>query len=183
MKCPKCGSDQWKMASLIHAEGTSEKEGLILGGGTGLLSDGSGTSAGLGITRQTAQTKLAALAAPPTVEPMPSVKQKSPAANKKAIRGLIGIAMSIIAIVVSEALKISNLLTILGITVGMLYSMAQLLQAIFLLLFGAEANEYRKEKAASKLAFQQKCAKAMDQYKRTQVCMRCGHFYVPELHN
>ena len=39
MTYPKCGCDQWKLASLIHAEGTSTKSGLVFGSGWSLSAE------------------------------------------------------------------------------------------------------------------------------------------------
>jgi hypothetical protein len=39
MTYPKCGCDQWKLASFIHAEGTSTKSGLVFGSGWSLSAE------------------------------------------------------------------------------------------------------------------------------------------------
>ena len=39
MTCPKFGCDQWKLASLKHAEGTSTKSGLVFSSGGSLSAE------------------------------------------------------------------------------------------------------------------------------------------------
>jgi hypothetical protein len=64
MSCPKCGSDDWKMASVIHAEGLSgiSTSTVGLGVGTG------GLGAGVASTKGNQQTKLSKLAVPPRLD-------------------------------------------------------------------------------------------------------------------
>jgi ribosomal protein L7/L12 len=70
MSCPKCGSDNWKMASLIHAEGLSGISSSTLGvGGASSNLFGEGVGIGIGSTSATQQSKLSELAAPPTASP------------------------------------------------------------------------------------------------------------------
>ena len=76
MICPKCGSEEWKMASVIHAEGLSTISTTTIGVGAGADGDvfggGVGLGAGAGKTSGTNQTKLSNLAAPPTKEMRPT---------------------------------------------------------------------------------------------------------------
>jgi ribosomal protein S27AE len=67
--CPKCGCTEWKLASLVHAEGLSSISTTTVGVGVGadkdILGDGVALGAGLGKTSGDQQTELSALAAPP----------------------------------------------------------------------------------------------------------------------
>ncbi|PPD45744.1 MAG: hypothetical protein CTY12_06875 [Methylotenera sp.] len=71
MACPKCGSKEWKLASLVHTEGISTISTSTIGMGLGVGSDledsaiDSGIGAGIGRTSGEQQTKLSELATPP----------------------------------------------------------------------------------------------------------------------
>jgi hypothetical protein len=69
MACPKCASEDWKLASVIHAGGLSTISSTTIGFGGGTISDafggGIGAGAGIGSTSGEQQTELSKLAAPP----------------------------------------------------------------------------------------------------------------------
>ena len=62
MPCPRCGSEEWKAASLVHKEGLSSSKSSTVG-----LGVGSGLSLGVGAASTTGegQTELSKLATPP----------------------------------------------------------------------------------------------------------------------
>jgi hypothetical protein len=66
MNCPACGSDDWKLASLIHKEGLSKIETSSSGGGMGFGRGGVSFVTGRSNTRGTQQSQLSKEAAPPT---------------------------------------------------------------------------------------------------------------------
>jgi hypothetical protein len=69
MNCPKCGSDNWKMASLVHAQGVSVIEVSTSSVGLGISNNVFGDGVGLGIGSSDSsgaqQTLLSKNAAPP----------------------------------------------------------------------------------------------------------------------
>ena len=77
MACPKCASEEWKLASVIHAGGISTISTSTIGVGGGADADifggGVGLGAGVGSTRGEQQTNLSKLAAPPTNAMRPAV--------------------------------------------------------------------------------------------------------------
>lgn len=85
--CPKCESNEWKLASLVHAEGLSTISTSTIGVGAGadndLLGGGVGIGAGVGKTKGDQQTMLSEIAAPP----------EKPTSVKMAIGVLIGITI------------------------------------------------------------------------------------------
>lgn len=66
MSCPKCQSDDWKLASLVYAEGLTHVSTASQGGGIGVGTGGIGVGVGGGKTTGTHQTALSRLAAPPS---------------------------------------------------------------------------------------------------------------------
>ena len=65
MTCSKCGSDQWKLATLVHAEGHTTVSTRTVGGGIGVDGDGIGVGGGVAGTSGEHQTMLSKSAAPP----------------------------------------------------------------------------------------------------------------------
>lgn len=63
MSCPRCGSDEWKAASLVHKEGLSSSKSSTTGIG---VSSGLSLGVGAASTTGTGQTELSKLATPPT---------------------------------------------------------------------------------------------------------------------
>ena len=98
MTCPKCHSDEWKLASIVHAGGLSTISTSTVGVGGGASADifggGVGLGAGVGSTTGTQQTALSKLAAPPEKEMRPATA--SSLANKAGSRiaGAVIIAKS-----------------------------------------------------------------------------------------
>jgi hypothetical protein len=69
MACPNCGYGEWKLASLVHAEGHTTVSTTTIAGGLGVDADalgpGVGGGGGIGTTSGEHQTKLSQLAEPP----------------------------------------------------------------------------------------------------------------------
>lgn len=76
MSCPKCGSDDWKLASVVHAGGISSISTSSVGVGAGVESTVLGGESGLGMgvskTSGQQQTEISKLAAPPVKEMRPA---------------------------------------------------------------------------------------------------------------
>lgn len=60
--CPKCGSDQWKMLSVLYSEGKSVNKGKFSGIGT--------FGIGFGSTFSQIETELSKIASPPYPSPL-----------------------------------------------------------------------------------------------------------------
>jgi len=73
MSCPKCGSDDFKFASLVHAEGTSHVNEKTRGAGVGIGLGGVGIGLGGSSTKGIHQSQLARNNAPPSEELTPLV--------------------------------------------------------------------------------------------------------------
>lgn len=65
MPCPNCGSDDWKLASLVYRDGLHNIETTSKGGGVGIGSGGIGVGVGKGSTSGIQQSALSQAAAPP----------------------------------------------------------------------------------------------------------------------
>jgi hypothetical protein len=65
MACPRCQSEDWKLASLVYNEGRSSIETKSNGAGIGISGGGIGAGIGGATTSGTQQTVLSKLAAPP----------------------------------------------------------------------------------------------------------------------
>lgn len=65
LRCPKCGYDDWKAASLVYEEGTSAINTTTKAAGVGIGSGGIGVGFGGGTTTGKSQTALSERAAPP----------------------------------------------------------------------------------------------------------------------
>lgn len=178
MTCPKCGCDQWKLASLIHAEGTSTKSGLVFGSGGSLSAEHIAPAFGVGVTSETAQTKLAEMAKPPKFGPMPRFKPGKTLARKKVMRAWVCLLLAVFSGVFFQELKFDFLgivcpLSLIG------YSFVLTFQSAKLELFGQEAKDNQLRKAQAKELYKRECEEAMQRYEATQVCARCGSFYIP----
>ena len=66
MTCPKCQSDDWKLASLVHKEGLTHVATTSKGVGVGIFAGGIGAGVGGAKTSGMYQTELSKLAAPPS---------------------------------------------------------------------------------------------------------------------
>ena len=65
MSCPRCFGTEWKLASLVYAEGLSGVASRARGGGLAVGTAGIGAAMGGARTSGTQQSVLSALAAPP----------------------------------------------------------------------------------------------------------------------
>ena len=180
MKCPKCNGDQWKLASLVYAEGTTKREGFFTGGGLESDAGQANPIFGFGTTNQTERTRLAELAAPPEKGPMPKAKVIKVESNKKLYIGLVAIFITVAFIFYVESKKIEGPLSIIVTLAGFIFSIFNLLKSIILQHAGPEAEQNRRRKINAKNEYDRHNADVMARYKRTRICLRCGHFYVAD---
>jgi ribosomal protein S27AE len=131
MSCPRCGSNEWKLASLVYKEGVSSSDSSSVGIG---VTSGLSLGVGRASTSGTQQTELSKLAAPPT-------------SFAKTVKCLIGLfATGVFGFVASWWWWLTALFA-LGVFVF-----------------------YRTESKEDDLA--------TARYNKTQMCTRCGEFYV-----
>ena len=159
MTCPKCGSEDWKLASVIHAGGLSTISTSTIGVGGGASGDvfggGVGVGAGVGSTSGTQQTELSKLAAPPEKEMRP--------AKAFAILGGVIFAVGVIffgnlsfsehPFFTSILFKIAPLTILIG--------------AVRLLLTPGITKE-----------IEEKHKLALLEYEKKKMCLRCGALYL-----
>lgn len=167
MGCPKCGSEEWKMASVIHAEGVSEVSTTTFGAGAGAdddaLGGGVGLGAGVGKTSGTHQTLLSKQAAPPTKKMQPAVAV--------LIFGLLSLAVIFVlgrfgfwrgSVIDSgpdfvDIWLAVSLLSVLGGWIGL-----------------ALTPKGRKEELDREYKL------ALLEYEKKKMCLRCGTFYIDD---
>ena len=158
MTCPKCGSEEWKLASVIHAGGLSKISTSTIGVGAGASADvfggGVGLGAGVGSTSGKQQTELSKLAAPPTKEMRP--------AKAFAILGGITLAIGVVffgKVSFSEHPIFTNILFFIA-------PLVTFIGLVRLLLTPAITKE-----------IDEKHKLALLEYEKKQMCLRCGAFY------
>ena len=157
MTCPKCHSDEWKLASIVHAGGLSTISTSTVGVGGGASADifggGVGLGAGVGSTTGTQQTALSKLAAPPE-------KEMRPATAFICLGGIIllGGVLLIRSTFVSEHPIFFFVFPLLIMVIGILR-----------ILFTPGVARDLKEKHKGVLL----------DYARKRMCLRCGTIYLP----
>ncbi len=176
MNCPKCGSENWKLASLIHAEGTMKTESLTLGGGGAVGEKSAIPLLGGGLTFGTQQSDLAKMAAPPEKNSFRSPKLPTPVANASGKKGLILSGAGILGMLIND--YVDSLLLVLLVLLVTLSGLFYLLRALHLLIFGAEAVMNRKIKIEAKNKWNELNAMKLKEYESLRICMRCGHRYL-----
>lgn len=158
MNCKKCGSTDWKFASVVHAGGTSTTSSTTVGAGIGgsdsLLGGDSGVGVGIGTTTKQHQTELAKKAAPP-------VKQMRPA---KAF-AILSSALFVIGIVFFGRTSFEEY----PITTNFFFLVVPLVMAISALRL-AFTNRITKNINAAHEA-------DLKSYQEKKMCMRCGDLY------
>jgi ribosomal protein L40E len=149
MDCPKCGSDSWKFASIVHAEGTSTISTTSVGVGGGAAEDvfggGVGGGVGVGKTQGTQQTALSKLAEPPSADVRP--------ATGAAIFSAVMLVISLFALDKAPGYAV--------------IAMLMLLTSIVRLVLTPEITK----------GLEDKHKRAMKEYSSKKVCMKCGTFF------
>lgn len=158
MSCPKCGSDDWKLASVVHAGGLSTISTTSVGVGAGVEIDGLGAGTGIGSgvskTSGTQQTELSKLAAPPAKPMRPAVAWLK-----------FGVVTTIIAIVFFGRMNL-NEHPIIGFFLFMFAPMSAVIAAVRILT---------KPEISKEIETQHQ--QAMEEYGRKKMCTQCGTFY------
>jgi hypothetical protein len=108
MTCPKCGSEEWKLASVVYAEGIHNLSATtnFFGGGLGadVLGVDIGAGVGRGKTSGTHQTMLSELAAPPVKTPPAKFLSSKWPPLKLFLMAFLPIPAVVVIIVISESL-------------------------------------------------------------------------------
>jgi hypothetical protein len=178
MTCPRCESDEWKLASLIHAEGTLKTESFSAGGG-GLFGEGNATpivTSGVSFGQQ--QSSLAKIAAPPERDRFRPPKAETPIANVHGKKGVLIISVGIAGMILSD--HIQSLLWVFLVIITLLTGVFYLLKALAASLFGSEATKNKMARLEAKARWQADQERKMKSYEATRICMRCGHKYLPD---
>lgn len=166
MTCPKCASEEWKLASVIHAGGLSSISTSTIGVGTGANADvfggGVGLGAGVGSTNGVQQTELSKLATPPTKEMRPA----------KAFATLGGITLVVCVIILVVNAVFFSTRNFLPSDHPILVSI--LFIALFVMLIG---NVRLLGTPDITEAFDEKHKLALLKYEKKKMCLRCGAFY------
>lgn len=148
MTCPKCGSEEWKLAWVIHAGGISTISTTTVGVGTGveagILGGGVGFGTGVGKTSGKQQTELSKLAAPPT-------KVGRPASAAL----VIGLIVVIPAMIFGWG------------AIAIFFGGALAIGAFVRLMATPEIGE----------ALQEEHRLALLEYEKKRMCLRCGSFF------
>jgi len=159
MACPKCASEEWKLASVIHAGGKSTISTSTIGVGGGANADifggGVGIGAGVGSTNGSQQTDLSKLAAPPTMEMRP--------AKVFAILGSIILVVGFIFF--SDVRGRPGFMDVL-----LLIAIPVTVVAVFRLISTPSISK----------AIEEKHKLALLEYEKTKMCLRCGALYLED---
>jgi hypothetical protein len=150
MSCPKCNSDEWKLASLVHTEGKSYSFSHSSASGIGIGTGGLGIGIGGANTSGINQTQLSAIAAPPT---------------RADIQFYIlgGGAILVFPIVFI-------LMLIFNFSAGPAATLWWFLVPIALIGYGLSIREQAIEDYDNNLK----------KWNDTRMCLRCGKFYLPD---
>lgn len=177
MNCPKCGSDQWRLASVIHAEGTTKLESLSFGSGAILAGGDVSPVLGSGISFGTQQTDLAKLVAPPEPQAFKPPRLRTPISNSYLKKGLLTGALGFLSAILGD--HIDSIFFSLLVAILLLTSMWYVLKSAYCMFFGDEAKTnreiLREEKDKWRIAEENK----ISEYKATRFCLRCGERYIP----
>ncbi|MDQ0027860.1 hypothetical protein J2X90_005696 [Variovorax paradoxus] len=148
--CPKCDHHEWKMASVVYAEGTQMINTRSLGVGVGIGTGGIGVGVGSGSTVGYQQSVFAQCAAPPPpTTGLDPFKMLLPS----IICSLFGLGLLVGGI---SEFDFKALLIGLALFV---------VPALNVLLFRAEARALEIH------------AEELDRWRAQKICMRCGQLY------
>ena len=167
-KCGNCGSDDWKLASLIHKSGTANFD---------MSSTGESRGAGIGgqRTQTTSQstgsfeTKLARLAAPPDRLPPPGTLSSFEDYQKTGKMSYWAATAFMLMIGFSNAKN-----AFIGISWGVILVIFS--KPILGYFFSKEKYELKKSEHAKSVARYEESLKAYERWEKTRICMRCGTF-------
>lgn len=165
MACPKCGGNEWKLASLRHAEGKRIVSTSSVGAGT-TVGASSGPVLAMGHTSGTEQSLLSKLLEPPK----PPVKGMHPAVGCGCLLIAAPVVLFFLLAVAKAPSEFFGICLVAGFF-GFLLSIPCFLYAAC--TPGVEKNLREKHEHAM-----QEHQKALDEYNRKKVCSRCGEVYL-----
>jgi len=158
MNCPSCGSDQWKLASVVYDEGAGSTSNT--GAGIGASFDGVGV--GVGATKGKFLSEFARKASPP-VKVGTGPKFTHPALFAMIFFMAIAAIGNVCVGSGGESFSYSPFLTIFFKLIPFLLAVLCMLVFIFTPHYTEDDENRHKED--------------MKKYKKTKVCLRCGEFY------
>jgi|GEM_PF-3427732 len=186
MACPKCGSEEWKLASLVYSEGIHNLSTSTNFVGSGLGDDafgvGIGTGVGRGKTSWIQQTRLSDLAAPPVKPPPPAkiLSSKKPSTSLKLFG--LNIAAIFALIFISQYLGFNA--TLLPSDVKIILTIAMVLPPVFLWIKATldmrDPNVDEQNRIAL-LNHDKLHQLALKEYESKRMCLRCSEFYFEEV--
>ena len=155
MSCPKCGSNDWKFASVVHAGGLSTISTSTVGVGVGADADALG--GGVGKTTGTQQTELSKLAAPPS-------KPMRPAA---ALAKCFGVSILVgIPFFLGPNIGDHPVIIIYCFFVAPIILLVSIVRILMTPKISKEIAERHRL--------------LMDEYAKKKMCMKCGTFYLED---
>ena len=171
MNCPNCQSEDWKLASVIYAEGTTTVEastsGSTLGVGAGTGGLGVGYAMSSSNTLGSHRTLSSQAAAPPVLPPHPGPKITQ--SQKNTATGAIQFVAICLGLVL--IFKESMLFGVIGLVLVFVYWGKLKFKARSLRL--AEYKSYEEEYAKKTKAYDDAVTDHA-KWERTRICQRCG---------
>ena len=151
MTCPKCGSNDWKLASLVHAEGHTKVSTTTIGGGIVLDGGDAGAGGGVASTSGERQTLASKAAAPP---------------EKPVNASGFGVGCGCLSFLLLLVLSLFYELWSDEPGTGLL-----------LLLIGAVGFAFAVKTMPEEQRAAEKYREKLRRYKMKKMCLRCGTFF------
>lgn len=148
--CPFCESSEWKMASLVYAEGISTTQGSASSSGIGISSGGIGVGSSKGEYSHFSQSELSLKASPPA----------SPSHDIKILIGLYTFLLLILYFYFDIPLFFALIFTSLSTII--LYPLAMFFSYLYVNFFSDEQDKYEIQ---------------LSKWRQVKMCLRCGLFF------
>lgn len=149
--CPYCESPEWKMASLVYAEGISNNTGTTSSVGVGVGSPGVGVGLSKGKYSGVSQSETSLRAAPP-----------APPLMDKAL--LIAFSLSVLVFIflllTNRSFFFAFIISIFAFVPLLVISIP--LSSFYIRFLSEEQNEYEK---------------SLQAWSQVKMCLRCGLFF------
>jgi len=173
--CPKCGGEDWRLASIVYSEGLTHTSSTSLSGGILLphLEDGV-VGVGATSTNGVSQSSLSQLAAPPE-KVAPPKKIESAKFARSARSGFTLSAVTILSAILFGEVNINEnpILMFIAIPLPALLGLIFFIKA-FVHHFDPEVRK-RYDEALRKHEAEHQAA--LHRYQHTKMCLRCGIFF------
>jgi DNA-directed RNA polymerase subunit RPC12/RpoP len=147
--CPKCGSEEVKKLSIVHASGFSNLQSQTLMSGVGIGGGEIGIGMGTAVTSGTQQTSLSTSVAPPA--------QRKPRSGPPAAWGCGTIIVGTIIAVAAESAGVFEVALLIG-----------------LIIWAVMTNS---EQQAAKRWNQAELPHLKEKWDRSVMCLRCGNVW------